>query len=501
MQTPLVWYDSLEVQLAEGGAWLGYGAALGRAIGNGDPEFRRGAHTVIDLRSGDFGFDDNSVSIQRGDTLRWLRLEAASGSRGLVDPLDQMGRHLWGASTGWRRGRHSITADYAQRAESARLFSEEEQASKGESGSIAWRYDAGAWGLGVTARRGHDRLEGLGVLLPSVRAAQRTRLEAVATLARERSLWAFRGAWSSERVSRFSPEDFLAAPDFVARSQTAWAALGYERSVGEEGRLGFDLGAGRHGYLDRFDAAPAAFYRFRAGPFAARLAAERVLAPVWTDLAAGEEPFLQSTWAGAIEVASGARGARHVAASFLVGRTRDRALVARLPLEELWLRAGIARDPVDYDFALLQAEAEGALGRLLLGGSGFVLGRGASSAEALVDPPVGFRGWAGWRGALFHGDLGVFLRAEVEAVGPRESPAGVSELCGDPEDYPVRTLDGYATLGATAAFTLLRATVTIRARNLEDVRREEPWIDCSTGSEALGPGRELRFALTMRLAN
>ena len=141
------------------------------------------------------------------------------------------------------------------------------------------------------------------------------------------------------------------------------------------------------------------------------------------------------------------------------------------------------------------------MGRTSLGADGFALARDLSVVEPRVDPGYGIRSWLAWRHSAFQGDLRFTLRADLEAVGGRESQGGILGLCGDPESLPPRALPGYLTAGATGIFTLADAVVTVRVRNLEDRPREQTWIDCSTFSEALGPGREWRFAVTVRLSN
>src|SRR5438477_12891325 len=121
---------------------------------------------------------------------------------------------------------------------------------------------------------------------------------------------------------------------------------------------------------------------------------------------------------------------------------------------------------------------------------GFGLARPASLAQPRVDPSWGARSEAEYRAQFFGGDLGVRFRAGVEVVGARESEALGS-----------RTLPAYATSIAGVTATLADAVIAFRVRNLENRVHEETWLDTSTLTEALGTGRELRFMVTVRLAN
>ena len=123
------------------------------------------------------------------------------------------------------------------------------------------------------------------------------------------------------------------------------------------------------------------------------------------------------------------------------------------------------------------------------GSGGFGLGRDADG-EPRVDPRWGARGFAGWQGRLFEGDLGVALRITGDAIGRRELDA--------PGATP---LEAYGTLGATATATLGEATVVLEGVNLEDRVRPEVWVDPQTGVAARGAGRELRLAVRLKLYN
>ena len=44
--------------------------------------FTRGARTVVDLRNGSFDTTTTALTIERGDTMTWFRMESVSMSRG-----------------------------------------------------------------------------------------------------------------------------------------------------------------------------------------------------------------------------------------------------------------------------------------------------------------------------------------------------------------------------------------------------------------------------------
>ena len=140
-----------------------------------------------------------------------------------------------------------------------------------------------------------------------------------------------------------------------------------------------------------------------------------------------------------------------------------------------------------YGFGLADAGFDWRAAWLGAGASGYVLWRDVSELQPRVDPGAGLRIYGESRFALFQRDLGVVVRGEGAGVGSREG------------EFSRLRLPGYLTLGASVSLTLADATFTFRARNLENRRREEVWVDPITGVEALGPGREFRFTLAWRL--
>ncbi len=127
---------------------------------------------------------------------------------------------------------------------------------------------------------------------------------------------------------------------------------------------------------------------------------------------------------------------------------------------------------------------------LTAGAEGFALGRPAGGAQPNVDPGYGGRGFVQGGFRVFANDLAVTVRLEGAGIGPRESEA-----------VPSRTLPAFGTFDAVISATLADAIVTFTMRNLADQAQREVWIDPRTGVEALGPGSEMRFALSWRLFN
>ena len=482
---PLAWFDSLEVSAGEGAAWNGFGASLATVAPGaeaGSPQHTRAMFHFLD---GDFGLDETGLGVERGDSLRFLRAAAFSANRGPRGPLGLAGRHVWGAKGHITFGAHAVEAAYNQRGEAANLQSGEEQTLSGEGGRVAWRYRRGGIRAALAASRAWDAgesfLPGRDVDAWSRRDAERNEIALEAGSTRGARDAGARVSWSETRVRRSE------RPGFDRRARALWTAVRLVQPAGD-GVIDLAAGAGHHDVFGGWDWAPSAAYRFTGGSFRGRVVLERLLAPVWTDLRTGVEPFLQRTWVAGWELDTDAAGAASGHLGMLLGSSRDRAIVERLPLEEQWLRNGLASDPGRYDFGLFTGSAAWRGKSFGASGEGFALAREKSAAQPAVDPPYGGRAALEFGFQPFQKELGVLLSAEVEAVGPRESEAPVP-----------RRLDGYASFGLSGWFTIADVVVTMRARNLEDQARPQTWIDPSTGREALGVGREFRLALAWKL--
>ncbi|OGF12793.1 MAG: hypothetical protein A2W00_00765 [Candidatus Eisenbacteria bacterium RBG_16_71_46] len=487
--TPLAFFDSVWVAPGVERAGPGFGAPLASAVGQPGSAPDRRARALFAHRGGSFGLDENGLILERGDSLAWLRAETSAANHGAVGGRGEAAQHRWGGSGALTRGAHRVEVAYAQRGSGARLRDESQQSAAGESGGAAYRYRRAGWEGGVALARGYDFHQSFGPLLPySRRDAQEVR--ALGDLRYGGTAGALALAIEGRRTTIVRAFAQAAA----AQATMVQARLGLERPAGE-GRLRVELAAGRDGGADRFELAPAATYRFRSGGYDGRILLARLLEPVWADLAAGQAPFLQSVWAGGFEIGGEvsfphrARAAR-ARAGFLAGRARDRALVGRAAIEDLWLRAGYVAEPDPYDFGLLTLSAAGQLRHVGADLEGFALARDPGAVQPQVDPGYGAHAGLETRFAAFQNDLGVTLRAEAAGVGPRES-----------QNVPSRRLSGYVTFGASAVLTLADAMITLQLRNLEDRPREEVWVDPATGREALGPGREIRLALSWRFSN
>lgn len=484
-QRTLAWNDTLWVSLLDDAAWRGFGAGLAHLRGAATYPGRGRAHATFQAISGTNGYEGNGLGIERGDSLSGLRVEMQTANGGAVGPFQRGGRHLWGLAARGARGAYQWKATYAQRGMGQRLVDGDEENAAGESGTLDYRYLAPrGWGR-LALARGYTHQESYGDTLTfSRRDAQENRAVAEVGSRFAAGLIALRFEWRNASVARVT----ALQPVFERRVSQLWSAARLERELGA-GHLEASFGAGRDGGSERWTIAPTVATDFDGGARRVRLSLGRLLQPVWSDLAPGGRPFLQSTWAAGTELDAGGRHAR-ARALVLAGRTADRALVSRLPLAELWLRAGLRRDLLRYRFALVSMNGLAHLGPLDASGEGFVLGRDRDGGQPQVDPSWGARAFAGGRFTAFKGDLGVALRAEAEWVGERET-----------EEATPRRLSAFTSFGATAVLTLADAALTLRARNLEDRPREATWIDPATGRPALGPGLEVRGTFTWRLFN
>ncbi|MBI1796114.1 MAG: hypothetical protein HY076_07255 [Candidatus Eisenbacteria bacterium] len=479
---PLLWFDSLAVVTGEGAGLRGFDAALVR-VGAGfdliDLAGTRGRPTAdLVIANGGHQLGDNALAVARSDTSNALRVEAGSGNRGPAGSFAGAGRDLYGIAAAIRRGRQRFEASFDHRRLNAELADGSFETVRGEGGHAGYRYRSGPWSVDGAFTRAYDRhVSGGGAFGDLTRLASAT----AASLAIDRSgatgRFGVRGAW---RESRVAP---AAGDSARVRAREVWAAAHAERTHGSE-TIAAELGAGHDDVLHRTVLAPSLAYGLVRARWSGRAFAERVVTPVWSDLAPGVAPFLQDTWAGGLELRGATDGGRG-GFGVLAGRTGDRAMISRIPLESLALRAGTSVDPSTYAFALMHADAAWHGRHWMLGAEGFALARSSGTLPAL-DPDRGGRAFVGASVRMFQGDLIVRPEFEAAAVGARWSEAG-------------RALAGYVTWTARLQLTLADAVLLIEGRNLEDRIRPQVWIDGATGVEATGSGRELRTVFSWRL--
>lgn len=476
--TPLPLYDSVRVDAAPFAEGLLFAAA-----GLPGAFERQRARSVIALRSGSFGLDESVLGFERGDSLLWVRAEASNSNRGGIGGWDGLARHVWGLAGGGSRGAHGLSGAFAQQSGAARLGSGEQQSSSGESGMFAWRWHRTGASAGVELARGHDFHESIDeFFVYSRRDAQENRITLSGALDGGAARWSGALALYEARIDR--SQDAAAS----AAGRGVWGRTVWQRPAGE-GVLLLALGAGRHPRTGGFHAAPGFAWTFGDDGAGGRLFFERITVPVWSDLAPGQAPFLQSTWTGGLAAFAADMGrpdVRRGLLRFRFGQTTARALAGRRPLDDLWLRDGFRADTIRYSFGLLEAGGAWTAGRAEGEARAFTLIRDRTPLQPQVDPGQGFRARIGTRFTAFRGDLGVRLRLEAAGVGSRESEAS-------------QRLPAYVTFGVGASVTLADAMLTLELLNLEDRRRPQVWIDYSTGTEALGPGRMLRALFVWRL--
>jgi hypothetical protein len=486
VQVPPSWFDTLVV--SEGNpARDGFDAGLARAWAarlRPPPGDKLAARTIADLMiaGGSSAYDENALWVRRGDQAKWLEVGALDWKiGGLGGDIAPSGRHLYGAAAGWTKGRHHLEGGFAQRGTAGALFSGEEQSVTGVSGYARYGYDLLGGRLGVTGGSSYDHHESVDENFDFSRRDARARWASVGW---EDSSWRIHAMARSQRIARTT--DF--APEQRWSSPAVWLGFEATRGTGRT-RLHAGLGLGRDDATGETTVAPTASLTYRKSGFLARVHAGRYATPVWSDLASGQAPFLQRTLAAGVELGLERRPGFGVRGGWQMGHTTERAVVARLPLEDLWLRSGFLADPKGYTFGLATASFDWTRSHFGLGGESFLLVHERSNIQPDVDPKKGGRAWVETGFHAFAGDLGVKLRAELEVTGGRETE--------DLEEW----LPGYANTGLTAIGTLADASLIFRVVNLENERHFETWTDSVTGLPAEAPGREFRLALVWRMYN
>jgi hypothetical protein len=298
-----------------------------------------------------------------------------------------------------------------------------------------------------------------------------------------------------------STDGLTQLPAHSAIQRTAWLAARIERPwLG--GTLEAQAGAGyaraAEAAQERLQAAPSLVWRAGQARRGLRVYAERVVTPVWSDLAPGVVPFTQDAWVAGFDASAGDHAHRWLELTGIGADIGGHALLTRWPIRDLSLRYGWTTDPVRTQDAMVTLAGGVRRGGLALDASGFARVRPRALFAAQVDPAVGARGGAETAFHAFSGDLGVRLRFEAAWVGEREN-ASLPEYFVQP-----RPLAGYATYGTSLALTLGDARLVLSGTNLEDIQHAQIWTDLSSpfpGTPAVGSGRQYRFELAWPFFN
>ncbi len=476
----LDWADTLVLEDSHGSAWWGWHPGFVRA--RSEVIWPREGRTaaMLSLRNGSFAEEAYGLSIVRADSVRgfsWVVSDRQHPRRG---GLARAGDRFYAGSAFLSRWGQKFSAHYLNRASAALLAGLEEERLEGEAGGVAWESSAPFGRLAAQVGRERGANQSFGSLLYSRRETQAWWGEA--RLEPGRGAWQLRGDWRRPTVERF------AASEFAPRVWSEWWVAASRAEPTPLGSLHAALGFGQHAGLDRYEVAPAIEWAPARGTWLGSLWMGRELEPVWGDVppAAG---FLQDTWAGGAGVRwRPSPAASQARVALTVGRTRHRALLARRPLVEEWLRAGVVESPDLYDFGLLSTALVWQGRSLGAGLDGAVLARDRTAAQPRVDPPHVGSAWLEGRGRLFAGDLALGLRVELHGVGPRES-----------EDPPSQRLEGYVQLDLALTARLGDALLVLRELDVADVRPQWVWRDHATGELARAPGQRVVLSFDWRL--
>lgn len=521
---PMAWADSVAIVTGADGGWRGFSAAVTELrMLSGVPAERR-PRAVFTLVNGAASTDRTGLMVQRGGASSWLRAGALAQKRAASAALDASSDHLWFLEVGQRRGAHAFSGSFSQRGLAGGTLADPDvllsyppftgfqEAARGESGAFQWAWQEGATRASVRLERSHDHRESYEAIYEDVFAEREAQdVGWVAELER--------GGGASRRGLRLElrqaevrrSEDFL-SPTFDSRPavsrkhRSVWlAARRALEFVG--GTLDLQLGAGHSDAPVRGEeavsVAPSLDWH-RGGPVRMRVFAERLLTPVWSDLAALDDggaplaPWMQSAWLAGLELGAGSHSGRWLEVALSAADTRDRAHLQPWPVRDIALRYGWSRDDGRLRDAQATVSAGLRHGAHAIEGEAFVRSRpiGFQGAEAF--PGVGARAGLETGFRAFAGDLGLRLRVEPAWVGPRQS-LPMPGLSAPPVELP-----GFVTWSASLGLDLGDARMVLRMHNLEDRPRPLPWPDPHRefpGSPAFGPGRQLRFELAWPLFN
>jgi hypothetical protein len=517
---PRTWYDSTATVVGEGGGWRGFSAALVdlQAIA-GAPVGRR-PRASLTIVNGSSAVDRNGLMISRGGDVSWGRVGALDEERSGSGLLGQRGQHVWFGELGRRFGAHSFSGAFSQRGVAGGTRPDEsffvpgiappfvgfQEGARGESGQLSWIWTGQDRSLSARLGRSHDHRESYESELYSFfaeREAQDNAVTIEGAMGSEGHSRGLRLELHRSQVRRMSDPHFVltSQPDFTVTQNTAWLAARAQRPLAK-GTLELQVGAGHVDTPEltneRWQLAPSATWR--AGPASRRLRlyAERLVTPMWSDLAPGVRPYVQDTWLGGADVTLGEPSRQWLEVGGLAAELAARSRLVSTPVRDIALRYGWTPDLVRVQDAMLTVSTGVRRNAWALEASGYSRVRPQGSQPVQVDPAVGgrVRGETGFR--VFSGDLGVLVRAEAAWVGARENESL-------PEYFtPPRPLAGYATYSAGAALQLGDATIALRVTNLEDVPHPQSWTDPSSpfpGTPATGTGRQYRFDLSWPFFN
>ena len=496
---PAAWYDSVATTIGEAGAWRGWNAPLASSEGFMFTPALGAARARLTVTGGGLGLDRDALDLTRASSRTVLRFGSTSMSRDGFARLGLAGEHVWFTSAETRTGRHLWSAAFVQRGLGNQLAPDGDpigEGGRGESGRLGWDWQDSTHWSRLRIERAWDERHSLFLAdrtFYSRRDAQSTGAEAEAGLLRGANVFDARFEARRERVRRSAVD----APSVVAvddRGEWWWSALGWRRPLAG-GRLDAQLGGGWHGTLRGADRAvqfaPGASWRRDAGPWRTRAYAERLLAPLWHDLAPGTPAFLQGAWVFGGEAALHAASAR-AAIGLVRGTVDERAIQIRYPIQDIVLRTGTAMDPDPYAFTLVSAELGADTGPLAWQASGWTaLVRGS---DPQLDPESGARADVTARTSWFTGDLGVRLRLGGAWVGPHDlQPIGAAG--------GILRAEGFVTASAELGLTLADVTFTLRGTNLENARHPEQWADPATLERSRSGGRQMLSELTWQFTN
>jgi hypothetical protein len=486
VHSPLGWLDSLSVRSGGEAGWDGFHGAFTQVHHHrllpSDARIGKKAIADFTLEGGSNALDGNGLAVASGDSALWWRLGTVGWKRGGLGDLGPAGRHHYAFSGAWTRGRHQLSGDLAQAGSAAEMVTRESQSATGAGGSVRYGYALRGSQMGILLGRGYAHHESFGGVISSSRRDAHQR-HAVVDWSRTGDALGLKLEVRDEWVTRVT----TGGGEIPWTATSVWAAARGETRRGPA-RIESSVGAGKH------DAggttwAPSARIELGERAWLTALHGERVVVPVWSDLAPGVNPFLQSTWKGGAEVAWHDPH-RRVSAGWMMGRTLDRALLSRFPFEELWLRDGFQRDPDAFDFGLATASADWRWKHWLAHVEGFSLFRDDEAPQAKIDPRRGGRAVLETGFTAFKGDLRIRVRGDVAGMGGRQSvePGGA-------------WIEGDWTYGFAAVLNLADVAITLRYRNLEDKVRTLPWLVPLTGLEGEGVGDQFRIAISWRFFN